>query len=201
MAGKLTYHIDELRNKLTSFFLTFAGAGGVAITIMVRGEQVAFLSGNLLAAMLFVIAALGITIVAILARLRRAQIEHFRIINNIRAYFLEDNYGLWNVVQLSEKTLPEPNRRSGTYMWTLLITIVICFLASLSAYLAVGAYKVISHTYWPFGIAVSVFLVTLLCVDKMYLLFAEPPDVIVYSQHFPPHPVEAGLPADSTETQ
>jgi hypothetical protein len=37
-AVKLTYHIDELRNKLTTFFLTMTGIGAAGLAILFKGE-------------------------------------------------------------------------------------------------------------------------------------------------------------------
>jgi hypothetical protein len=186
LAARLTYHIDELRNNLTSFFLTFAGVGGAGLIILVKGEQQQFLSSSVLAGLLLVIAVLGAIIVAILARCRRAQIEHFRIINKIRTHFLGKDYELWNVVQLSAKTLPKPNRRSGTYMWTALIMVVTCGLVALAAYLSLNSLGEVEKTAWPSIIAVLGFVASYAAIDRLYLRLAQPPDEITYSDNNSP---------------
>jgi hypothetical protein len=71
----------------------------------------------------------------VLAMLRRVQIEHFGIIDNIREYFCNKDYSLWNVVKLSKETRPTPNRGSGTYIWLLVIIMVNSFVLGLSVYL------------------------------------------------------------------
>ncbi len=37
-AQQLTYHVDELRGKLTQFFLIFTGFATAALTLLVKGE-------------------------------------------------------------------------------------------------------------------------------------------------------------------
>ncbi len=185
-AARLTYHIDELRNKLTSFFLTFTGAGGAALVIIVKGEQKQFFSDEVIACLFIVIAILGTIVVAILARCRRAQIEHFAIINRIRTYFLQKNYDLWNVVQLSSKTLPTPNRKSGTYMWTVLIILVTCGLVCTASFILTNRIEIIQETIWPIIIAAFLFLATYLLIDQMYFTLASPPPAIQYSTNNPP---------------
>jgi drug/metabolite transporter (DMT)-like permease len=182
LAARLTYHIDELRNRLTSFYLIFAGVGGAGLTIVVKGEQKQLLSDSVLACLFLLIALLGTVIVAILARCRRAQIEHFRIINKIRTYFLDNNYVLWNVVQLSARTLPKPNRGSGTYMWTVLIIIVNSCLVALAVYLLLNPLIVQKGSLWAVLAALCSFAITFLGVDRLYFRLAQPPEEIVYSE-------------------
>ncbi|MCX5799806.1 MAG: hypothetical protein NTX17_00200 [Candidatus Eisenbacteria bacterium] len=180
LAAKLTYHIDDLRNKLTSFFLSFAAAAGAALVILVKGEARAFLTNQRLGVLCLGIAILGGLVVGILARCRRAQIEHFRIINNVREYFLGRDYDLWNVVQLSGQTLPVPNRRSGTFMWTALIMVVDSSLVSLSLYL------ILSSTLASWFLVTGAFLVAWLVLDRLYFRLARPPEEIRYSASNPP---------------
>ena len=54
---------------------------------------------------MIVVAILGHLFICVLAKIRKVQLEYFVIINNIRKYFIETDYLLWNVVQLSDKTL------------------------------------------------------------------------------------------------
>lgn len=188
-ASQLTYHIDELRNKLTSFFLTFSGVAIAGIALLLKGEakENVFEAYRLVAILLMIIGCLGVCVVAILARLRRAQLEHFRIINNIRKYFLRENTDFWNVVQLSDKTLPMPenlsklkNRTSGTYLWLFLILLVTGVIFSASLYLFVV--KVCSVVGVKTGFALSIValmgLVTL--QDLLYFALASPPPEIRY---------------------
>ena len=94
-AQQLTYHVDELRSKLTQFFLIFTGFATAALTLLVKGEAktTVFEKPEGAVALLVLVAALlGSAFVSIIARLRHSQIEHFRITNNIRTYFLGKNY-------------------------------------------------------------------------------------------------------------
>ena len=188
-ASQLTYHIDELRNKLTSFFLTFSGVAIAGIALLLKGEarENVFEAYRLVAILLMIIGCLGVCVVAILARLRRAQLEHFRIINNIRKYFLRENADLWNVVQLSDATLPMPenlsklkNRTSGTYLWLVLIILVTGVIFSASLYLFVV--KVCSVVGVKTGFALSVVALIGLCTlqDLLYFALAPPPPEIRY---------------------
>lgn len=174
-ASQLTFHIDTLRNKIISFFLTFLG-------IMVAGV-VAYIKGDLDASPkinpelfigLFILISwlLGGIIILILGRLRRVQIEHFRIINNIRSYFYEENITLWNVTQLSVKTLPSPNRYSGTYFWIFTIILVSSLMLPLSLYMMLEK----MYSYQVFNIAmVCLYFASIILFDRLYLRFATPP--------------------------
>ena len=46
-ATQLTYHIDNLRNNLTSFYLVFAGAAAAGVAILVKGEAKSSLFGSM----------------------------------------------------------------------------------------------------------------------------------------------------------
>ncbi len=127
-----------LRDRLTAFFVTVTGIAVAGLSIVVKddaGPDAVSLALAVAAALFFVVAVLGALVVSILARLRRAQIEHFRIMNNIREHFLgEQDLSLWNVVELSRATLPTPNRRSGTFMWLTMILVMSAFAAGLAVY-------------------------------------------------------------------
>jgi hypothetical protein len=178
-ATKLTYHIDDLRNKVTSFFLALVGIAGVVLTILVKGEAspgIPFFTEDNVAILLFIISLLGGVIVGILGRLRKAQLEHFRIINNIRSYFLGKDLHLWSIVQLSEKTLPMPNHWSGTYYWTFLI------ISVSSGILAFASYIWIQEFSYSWIITLIVFVVTFLIYDRLYFYISKPPCRQLYSE-------------------
>lgn len=183
-AAQLTYHIDELRNKLTGFFLTFSGIASAALGILLRGQATggAFALPELaVAIMLGLVSCVGIAITAILARLRRVQIEHFRIINNVRKHFLQDDYELWNTVQLSQKTLPHPNRKSGTYFWLLLIILVSSSLFTVSIYLILS--KTLGmDSRWAYLFAAIGFMLLAVLLDKLYFALAKLSHQIEYSE-------------------
>lgn len=188
-ASQLTYHIDELRNNLTSFFITFSGLAVAGLTFLLKGEVkvVLFDPSLLIVILLSIIGLIGVAIVAILARLRRAQLEHFRIINNIREHFLNKNKTLWNIVQLSGKTLPMPdqlsgflNRLSGTYLWLLLIIIVDASLFAAAIYLlTVRAFPLVSPQVGYICSSLT-FINFIVLEDKLYFALAVPPPVREY---------------------
>jgi len=137
-ATELTNHIDELRNKLTGFYLTFAGVAVAGVAILIKDEaksKVFDRVDGVIAILLLVVALTGWIVVLGLARLRRVQIEYFGIINSIREHFLGEDYDLWNVVKVSRQTLPVPNKYSGSYMWLLLVILSSSSLFMFSVYL------------------------------------------------------------------
>src|SRR5687768_11849884 len=82
-ATELTNHIDELRNKLTGFYLTFAGVAVAGVAILIKDEAKSKIFDRVdgvIAILLFVVALTGWIVVLGLARLRRVQIEYFGII-------------------------------------------------------------------------------------------------------------------------
>nr|PMH58218.1 hypothetical protein BCU64_24375 [Vibrio lentus] len=141
-AQKLTYHVDEMRSKLTQFFIALSGVALAAITTLGSKDMSHILLGSpwWVVASVSVLGCsfLGVLFVLIIARLRRTQIEHFHITNNIRQHFLDksdDNENLWKVVGLSHATIPTPTRTSGSYFWVLLIMILSSLLFSIGLFL------------------------------------------------------------------
>jgi hypothetical protein len=51
-------------------------------------------------------------------------LKYFTIMNNVREYSLESDQRARSVVPLNKETIPVPNRRSGTYAWTLLLILI-----------------------------------------------------------------------------
>lgn len=188
-AQQLTYHVDELRSKLTQFFLFFTGFATAALTLLVKGETKTTVfekPEGAVALLVLVIALLGSTFISIIARLRRSQIEHFRITNNIRTYFLGKNYKLWNTVKLSEKTLPKPNRLSGSYFWVLLIILATSYLYLLTTYIHLTKVFDLPRFNLAYIISGVVFMVSLYLHDKLYFALADPPSPEEYSDENPP---------------
>lgn len=78
-ASRLTYHIDQLRNSLTGFFLTFTGVAGAGLAILVKGEAAGdtpYFSEGVISGLLTLVAALGATIGFIFGSQSRLQSEH-----------------------------------------------------------------------------------------------------------------------------
>jgi hypothetical protein len=169
-AVKLTYHIDRLRNNLTKFFLIFGGVAVGGVTILLRGEgkHSFFGKATVIGSLLFVVSLMGILIVAVLARLRKVQIEHFHIINNIRKYFIRDDSTLSDVVVLSDRTLPSPNRYSGTYIWLCMIMVLNSVIFTLSLCLIVVDFDKLLCPPLAFLGAFAIFLLFIVAQDYIY---------------------------------
>ncbi|MEZ6043627.1 MAG: hypothetical protein R3C20_24275 [Planctomycetaceae bacterium] len=184
-AQKLAYHVDDLRAKLTSFFLTMCGIAAAAVLFLMKGDasvDVALRPAVYVAYLLAAVAGVGALVVCIVARLRRAQIEHFRITCNIRRIFLGSDVNLWNAVELSDLTVPKPNRLSGSYFWVLIVISV----SALFGALALPLYFCIGMEWWSDtignwlgGIA---FWVLLIGLDQLYFAFARPTPRPEYTQ-------------------
>jgi uncharacterized integral membrane protein len=178
-AVKLTFHVDEMRSKFTNLFITIAGAAAAAISLLIQGDATNTTFGNfeaLLVIFLLLLALTGILVIMVIAKLRRVQLEHFRITNNVRRHFLRSSYSLWNVVELSDQTLPSPNRKSGTYFWTLILILLNSYVVALSIYLLCGSW-LIALIGWLFFIVLQ---------DILYFRLAILPKTREYSKKSPP---------------
>jgi hypothetical protein len=135
-AVKLTYHIDELRNKLTSFFLIFTGISASVLSLYFEDKikNVKIDQDSSLALILIFISIIGLIIIAILGKLRKVQFEHFNIINNIRVYFLKGIEDYEKITVLNTQTLPKESLKSGSFLWTLLISITASIIFAISIY-------------------------------------------------------------------
>ena len=185
-ATKLTYHVDELRSKLTGFFITLGGLAAAAFTYILKSDTAK--DGSLNSPMLVNIFILlssfvGTIVILIVARLRSVQLEHFRIVNNIRDHFLKKDKELWNVVELSAETLPRPNRHSGSYFWLLLILLITSYYFFLASYIFI--FYVLSipilKSWIGYSITILVFILTMYFHDKIYIKLARPPDRRIYN--------------------
>ena len=197
-AAQLTYHIDTLRDRLTAFFVTVTGIAVAGLSIVLKGEtnaQTVSLATGVSATLFIVVAVLGGLVVAILARLRRAQIEHFRIMNNVREHFLGDELKLWDVVELSNQTLPTPNRRSGTFMWLALILVVSGFAAGLGVYVIVHDVIEGASNTLAWALAVVAFTMVPGALQALYLKLRGSPGAAEIH-----HVAEAGLTLSATRT-
>ncbi len=126
-ASKLTFHIDELRNKITSFYLTFVTITPTVIVFLRDKDLTPYLNRHnedIMPYVFLFISIIGFIITMILANLRKVQLEHFRIINNIRSNYLRENHKFSDIVQLSSKTLPKATFKSGTYLWALIMMLL-----------------------------------------------------------------------------
>lgn len=74
-ASKLTFHIDELRNKLTSFFLSFAAiiVGLITFFLEDKLDNLEVEKFRWVAFIMFFVSFIGFIMVCILGKLRRVQ--------------------------------------------------------------------------------------------------------------------------------
>ena len=177
-AKELTFHVDGLRAKVTSYFIALAGLALTALSVLFsavdRKENEGLIRWDVTLTSLG-LAVLGVLVVLIVARLRRVQLESFRIMNNVREHFLGGDVELWNVVELSRRTLPKPRRWSGSHFWVASVQIVS------GVGLAVGLYMLMT----PIGdvlpgsasipVAVAAGIALSAGLDFVYLRLARPP--------------------------
>ena len=144
-ANEVTFHADTFRDKLSAFFLSFAGAAVAFVLLILKGDWKVG-KPNIVAGSFFMgVGLLGTVILLIHARLRRVQLENFAIICRIRAYFFGQRYELWNVVRLTPATLPEIKftELKGSELWATSIIIPVAALIAGGFALIWGAIK------WP----------------------------------------------------
>ncbi len=148
-AVRLTFDVDGQRNTITKFYLLFAGVAVSGVVFLVdKGSIAHFDKIKLTADLLLGISIVGIYTVAVLAKLRSVQIEHFKIICSIRDYFLKDDKELQKVVILSSKDLPTPNNKSGTYYWLSIVMFVNAAIFSCFMHIYLFVYlELIPHDY------------------------------------------------------
>ena len=123
-AAQVTFHADDFRDKLSTFFLSFAGAAVVLVGLIIQDSiKVDYFGPKELTSGVFLVGVgtIGLLILCVHARLRRVQLEHFAMINRIRLYCLRENVDLWNAIGLSMKTLPKVRLISGSELWALTI--------------------------------------------------------------------------------
>ncbi len=178
-AVQLTFHVDEMRSKFTNLFITLAGAAAAAVSLLLQDDVKSNQLGNfqiVLAVFLLLLGVLGILVITVIAKLRRVQLEHFRITNNVRKHFLGRKYALWDIVELSDRTLPSPTRTSGTYFWTLILILLNSYVVGLGIYLLLGRLL----------FAVVGILLFIVAQDVLYFRLAVPPKTREYSKDSPP---------------
>jgi hypothetical protein len=181
-AVQLTYHVDGLRDRVTVFFVTVAGIAATGLTVVLKDSKASTLALNLSAALFLLVAALAAVVVLLLAKLRSAQLEHFRIQSNIRAYFYGSDVKLWKAAELSPSTVPKPTHRSGTYMWLAAILLVAAFSAALGAYLLVRVANHWMSNGLAWVVAAASGLVWTLLLDFSYFRLAKAREPHAYNE-------------------
>jgi hypothetical protein len=188
--AQVASHIDDVRNVITSFFLTINGGVLIVLSLTATGDvsDDEFASPKALLSMVIVfVCVLGTLFTCTVARLRRVQSERYHIANGILDHLLTDP--VRDVVPFSRQTLASDSggqglgkRLTGTYMWTLTIVLPTGVLAGLASYLII----VNIHGYargWPgWLVALGVTVVVLFIEDSLYFRLSR----------FPPHDTTDG---------
>jgi len=173
-ANELTFQMDTLRNKLTSFFITFAGIAVTGLILLLKNDSESSPVNieQVVSFLLIFVSIIGHLFIIVLAKIRKIQIEYFSIINNIRKKFYgTQDYTYWNIIKLSDKTLPKPRLFSGTHFWLLIIQVLNSTLLFFGIYLQ-------KQSLEDFEISSSInffilfFLLSVVFQNIIYFLFA-----------------------------
>ncbi|OFY39675.1 MAG: hypothetical protein A2X18_09700 [Bacteroidetes bacterium GWF2_40_14] len=188
-AVQLTYQMDSLRNKITSFFISIAGISIAGFLLVIKGKDESINISNLneiVSIIMLIVAILGHLFICVLAKIRKVQLEHFAIINNIRKYFIELDYTMWNIVQLSDKTLPKARLFSGTYWWQFVIQVINGFILYLGILLLFDLLEDII-TWKSFFIFCGTFIFSILLQNLFYFKIANGYLKVTYSENSKPY--------------
>jgi hypothetical protein len=176
-------HLDNLRNVLTSFFLTLNGGVLIAASIVVKGEVASRALGSpdaFLAILALAVAAIGTLFVATIARMRRVQIERYRIANAVLDALLDPPRRA--VVPYSNDRLSRDaggsgllRRLTGSYLWTLALVLPTAVLAGYAVGLLAGPVHHVVGRPWSAILGVLVAAVVAAANDVMYFLLSAPP--------------------------
>ncbi|HET6949870.1 MAG TPA: hypothetical protein VFI47_05830 [Acidimicrobiales bacterium] len=174
--AQVANHIDDVRNVLTSFFLTLNGGVLVVLSLVVRDEVQtdAFGSpGALLAGVVLAAGVLGVIFTATVARLRRVQVERYRVANAILDHVLSE--GVRPVVPFTNDTLPAETgghglarRTTGSYLWSLAIMLPTALLAGLFAYVVLADVHDLLPGPAGWVVALAVAAGTFAAIDRLY---------------------------------
>lgn len=191
-ATKLIFHVDDLRCKLTTLFLSVTGIGAAGLAILFRGDKIGADGKIIVALFSLMIGVIGIIIVMILGKIRSHQLEHYRICDKIRLYFIKTNYILWNVVEKSGAKRKDGRRGTVPHFWVLIIIVVSSFELCLSLYFFNSIYfdifkwLNIENAVIIFIIRITLFILFAVIMDALYFHSAKNREEPVYSETSPP---------------
>lgn len=181
LSAEVCNHIDNLRNVLTSFFLTLIGGVLLAASFVLKGEVNEGILGTpaaLLASTTAGVGLLGLTFVATLGRMRRIQTERYRTMNGIADALLTSHRALF---PYSNATLAKDGggqglarRSTGSYFWTLAVIGPTAALFGLAAKLVIAdiAKWWTSSLVWLVALGVSLGVGT--AIDALYFKLSRP---------------------------
>lgn len=174
--AELANHIDNVRNVITSFFLTINGGVLIVLTVVLKGEVDAEAVGSpkaLLAGVLVMVFVLGTLFTGTVARLRRIQSERYWVANGILDYFLKDEHR--RIVGLESAQLAQDSggkglgrRSTGSYMWSLAIMLPTSALAGLATYVIVADINDWGPSWAGWPLAALALLVAFVFEDGLY---------------------------------
>lgn len=192
-AAQLTYHVDGLRDRVTTFFLTVVGLAAAGFSLGLK-DDASPLAIDLVSVLLLLVALLGLVMTTIVARLRAVQIEHFRILSNIRQYYIGKDLELWNTVELAPSTVPRPSRSSGSYMWFVAIMLVAALGAGAGTYVLLHEANAWLRNSYSIAVAVGAAVAWAVVLDVVYLRRARPREAPRYTSPpiVPLEPASAG---------
>jgi hypothetical protein len=174
--AEVANHIDNVRNVITSFFLTINGGVLIVLSLVVKGEvqQEEFGSPKaLFGGLVLMVCALGTLFTGTVARLRRVQSERYHIANGILDHVLKGS--VRDVIPLANLALASDaggnglgKRLTGTYMWTLTIILPTAGLGGLAAHLIAVDIHGYAHGWpgWVLGLVAAA--VVLVIEDVLY---------------------------------
>lgn len=183
-SSQLCNHVDGLRNVITSFFLTLVAGAAVAVSRYADGS----LPGSRLGTSEQVVAAVcagavvvGALFVCTLARLRRVQLERYRLMNGILdAALTGPARGL---VPFGSTTIVLPGRpgtgrrlgarSTGSYLWTLVIILPTAALSAVVLLVLVAPDR--APMPWRGGLAIVITAVAIALLDRAYQTLSAPP--------------------------
>ena len=96
--------------------------------------------------------------------------------------FLKKKVKLWNAVELSPYTIPEPNRLSGTYFWVLIVMAVSALFGALALLLYLDGEMECGPTREGILLSFVVFWILVFGLDQLYFLLARPMPKRTYTQ-------------------
>lgn len=178
-ASEFCIHVDDVRNVITSFFLTLSAGAAVVLSKYGSGSLRTDKIGPptvFAACTCLGIAVVGGLFVATLARLRRVQLERYRTMNAILDNCLAPEHRAivpFSNASLAVKSSPHglSRRTTGSYMWTLVIIAPTSMLVGLSGLIAASSFPVDAGLR-----AILSLLLALFCgagLDRLYMTWSE----------------------------
>jgi len=186
-AQKNAHRMDELRHKVTSYYLAFTGifisVGATAIGISFKQStptgtnilsmyystidqyyDVSFFSGFKLipTLILSIFIFWGVAISVIQIKLRRVELENFDKLHNIRKYFETNTPKLLDIIGSDKK--PQRFLKSGAFILSLLPLVTACILVFIVLF-----YICFSTHWWSLIIIAIIITAIIIVYKKRYL--------------------------------